>query len=193
MHGSRKEQLRSYHQRHRNWCFTLFGDKEPTYNSEEHKFMCFQTEMCPKTERKHIQGYVEFHYGKSLKSAGRLIGRNPHMEPRRGTQEQAINYCSKSQSAVKDSYKEFGNKGQQGQRTDLDDMVDMINNGATSWEIIEEHRGNGLRHIGMIRMAMESKHGLFALDKTILESRKTLMALTNALPDDEESEEVFYN
>lgn len=43
----------------------------------------------------HLQGYIEFTNRKTFASVKRYIGSRAHIEPRRGSQEEAIEYCKK--------------------------------------------------------------------------------------------------
>lgn len=158
--------------RHRNYVFTSFMNDEPEYDPDVMRFICWQREQCPSTGKLHYQGYVEFKEGTSLKNAKNRLGDcSAHLEVRKGTQKQAIKYCKKSKTAIADTYSEYGVPARQGNRSDLDDMVDMIENGATSLEILLEHRGNALRHLGMITRGLEAFHGMSAVDNKIINKR----------------------
>lgn len=83
-------------------------------------------EVCPTTQRQHLQGYLEFETQKSFKTLTKLF-KGIHVEARHGTQEQAIEYCKKEGSFV-----EFGTKKIQGERIDLKGIADKIKNGETT-------------------------------------------------------------
>lgn len=72
------------------------------------KYYVYQRELCPETKRIHIQGYIEFSKVTTLKQAlaslpnkMRDIGHHtdypfyPSLRKRRGTQQQAIDYCKR--------------------------------------------------------------------------------------------------
>lgn len=69
----------------------------------------------------HLQGYVEFKTNKRL-SAVRKICSTAHWETRKGTQEQAIDYCTKKDDTYVDGPWDAGDRkeNKQGKRTDLE-------------------------------------------------------------------------
>lgn len=97
----------------RNWCFTSFLPLEHIQRnlgeSEEKgeiTFSVFQEETCPSTNRPHIQGYVEFPKKITRKQAQHILGdTKAHLELRKGTQKQAVDYCEKSESRNRGPYK----------------------------------------------------------------------------------------
>lgn len=53
----------------------------------------------------HFQGYVEFSSKLSLSSVKLFLGSRAHIEPRAGTQDQAIAYCGKVRTMLHDVLK----------------------------------------------------------------------------------------
>lgn len=88
---------------HRDWCFTAW--EQPQYDSDKMRYMIIGEEICPSTGKEHIQGFVIFHRQNRLKMTKTLLkcGDGVHLEPRRGTREQARNYCMKDEH-----YTEYG-------------------------------------------------------------------------------------
>lgn len=86
--------------RSRNWVFTYHledGDNiETALAAIDVRYIVFGREVCPETGRRHLQGYVEFHHAKTINAAKTALG-SPrfHLETRRGSQDQAIDYCKK--------------------------------------------------------------------------------------------------
>lgn len=117
-------------------------DRHPDF-----KYCIIQLEECPTTSSLHYQGYIE------LKKPYRMAGVKKmcndltmHLEPRRGTQQQAIDYCKKLDSAVGD-FMEFGSLvTEQGKRSDLADMAEMVLAGATTMELVEAHPASYMRY-----------------------------------------------
>lgn len=150
----------------RNYCFTSWS--EPKYVEEKSNYMIYQKEKCPSTGNIHYQGYIELKDKLSIKQVKEIIGDNKaHLEPRFGSQKQAIDYCKKKESA-EGEHVEYGMIKNQGNRSDLDSIWDNIEDGMTSKEILHEHGGKALRVINMIIRGLESQHDCCAIDKLIL-------------------------
>lgn len=67
------------------------------------RFVYCQLERCPSSGRLHWQGYIELLQAVGLKRVKEVLECDwTHLEPRRGTQVQAIDYCKKSESQVRD-------------------------------------------------------------------------------------------
>lgn len=74
------------------------------------KYCIYQIEQCPKTNKYHYQGYIEFVGKKTYTFIQKLSGlKTAHLEIRRGSQQDAVAYCSKSESQVGGPW-EFGDK-----------------------------------------------------------------------------------
>lgn len=92
-------------------------------------FVIYQIEKCPDTGRLHYQGYMEFEkpvmFSWIKKNVPELA--KAHFDERRGTQDQAIAYCSKQESRVEGPFT-CGTKldKRQGKRSDLEDIRSMI-------------------------------------------------------------------
>lgn len=133
----------------RNWCFTLF-------NYEEHldrlrnltaivdgnvaiiRYICWQEELSPTTSAPHLQGYLELRGTHRIAATKKLLGlREVHLEPRRGSQLEAIEYCRKV-GGIK-PFEEFGVRAEQGDRTDLAAVHGAILRGASEREIFDLH------------------------------------------------------
>lgn len=175
-------------QGYRNWCFTSFREEDHPFDmTDRMNFLVFQREVCPETKKGHWQGYVEFIKVTSLKMAKKELGDSKiHLEPRKGTQEQAIKYCQKEESRKEGmSPFFFGQPKKQGARNDLDNMCEAILYGATKLQLLKEFKGNALRHLGMIDRAQKATFGFDKMDKHIhilsklglLDSHKKAMSL----------------
>lgn len=111
------------------WCFTL---NNPTSAEVELLHATAELAVCSymilgnevgESGTPHIQGYVEFTQRKTLGRVKDLLGRRTHVEPRRGTGQQAAAYCRKD-----GDYREFGSAptGGQGTRNDINEFVAFI-------------------------------------------------------------------
>ena len=82
--------------RSRGWCFTLNNysvEEEETIRNAPCAYMLFGRERGDEGTP-HLQGYVHFKNEKSLKQLKALMPR-AHVEARKGTIQQAIEYCQK--------------------------------------------------------------------------------------------------
>lgn len=156
--------------RSRNWCFTGFVKPEPTLDKVQ--YMVYQKELCPTTKREHWQGYAEFDSKQSMRGVKLIFNdQKLHLEKRKGSQEQAREYCMKIDTRIEEPY-EYGEMKDQGHRSDLDQIWEDVNNGDTMKEILNNHKGNALRCIHAIEKAVKIRWDLSALDGYIKLQRK---------------------
>ncbi len=137
----------------RSWCFTLYDvelDLFTLFGGMPHcRYAVWQRESCPDTHREHFQGYIEFHQPVRMSVVKSVLG-GAHIESRRGSREQARDYCRKEESRVEGPW-EFGTwtPGGQGARSDLLAVACAISGGKRAAEIadlfpvqfIKFHRG----------------------------------------------------
>lgn len=125
----------------RNLCFTSF-----TVNSHQELFklgnvfsyMIYSVEMCPKTQKPHIQGYAECITQTRFETVKKALPEKTHIEPRRGTQEQAIEYCSKTETHIDGPFI-LGNLKKQGKRNDIIEFINDIKLHTQEKDIVEKH------------------------------------------------------
>jgi len=103
----------------RNWCFTLNNytfEEQLRIEDIDCRYLTYGIEEG-ENGTPHLQGYIEFGKVIRFNSVKKLIGERAHIEKRRGTREQARDYCHKD-----GEYFEKGNwdMGGQGTRNDLD-------------------------------------------------------------------------
>lgn len=159
----------------RNWCFTSFEEEVPVYSMKHMRYMVCQKEKCPQSGKIHWQGYVEFSEGQCMKAVKTIFGiKGLHLEPRKGTQQQAIDYCKKTESRVDGSVIEIGESKKQGSRSDLNSIWEACESGATKLELLREFKGNAFRHLGMIDRAQKAVFGLDNMDNYITRFRREL-------------------
>jgi len=78
---------------YRDWCATFF--EEPKLDAN-YRYMIVGEEKCPETGRLHWQCYIEFENKVSMKHIkAEFEDKTVHLEPKRGTREQARDYCKK--------------------------------------------------------------------------------------------------
>jgi len=80
----------------------------------------------------HIQGYVYWHDAHTFRAVKNTIPR-AHLETANGTPKQNREYCAED-----GDFYEFGVLPRKGKRTDLDDLVEAIEKGASRTEIREQ-------------------------------------------------------
>lgn len=89
--------------RHRGWCFTLNNYttdqcsallQRVSQDGNKVVYLCFGKEVGD-SGTPHLQGYVHFSRNVRLREAKNSLVGSPHLEGRRGTLEEAIEYCKK--------------------------------------------------------------------------------------------------
>lgn len=115
----------------RNWCFTLNnpkkGDRKKLYQLVDDEKVTYLVEGKEVGEKgtPHIQGYLEYHTSVCLKTLKNIIGDKFHWEIRRGTGQQASDYCKKD-----GDWDEWGTmKNPNGNRKDWSDMRHKMEDG----------------------------------------------------------------
>lgn len=113
---------------------------------EHVRFVVGQLEECPDTGRRHIQFYLELTSPRRVSYFRGVLPNGVHLEKRRGSREQAIEYCEKEESRV-DGPWEFGRREQRpGKRNDLEALHGLLSEGATMREVSDEHFSSFLRY-----------------------------------------------
>jgi hypothetical protein len=129
-------------QKSRHICFTLFdypADGQLVWPEEKVRYAVWQEERGGETGRAHLQGYVEFVGPLSFKAVKDIIGRTAHLEIRRGTRDEARQYCRKEETRVAGPW-EFGIWiSGQGHRSDVDFIMDSLLAGKKERDILLEN------------------------------------------------------
>jgi len=138
-------------QRLRNWVFTMFDDVDgralvPTGDysrifdgMDSIRCAVWQLELSPETSRLHLQGYAEFRTPFRMAAVKSLLGSTVHLEPRKGTRQQAIDYCRKEDTRFAGPW-QFGdvNDVRPGKRNDLHELAEAIAGGASRRGVVED-------------------------------------------------------
>ncbi len=136
----------------RNWCFTW--NNPPTENIEDTlrnvftrgncRYLCAQLERGARGTP-HLQGYVEFPVSTRVRRVSALLP-HCHLEPRRGSAEEARTYCMKDDTRVAGPFEfgEFG--GNQGQRNDMKALYEAIKEGKSQRDLAEEFPAQMIRY-----------------------------------------------
>jgi len=143
----------------KNICFTSFNtdinweqlDIVKMDTKQQIKYIIYQGELC-KDGKKHIQGFLQFHKKKRMSVIKKLLNDNTlHIEPMRGTPEQARLYCTNEYIDKEGNKKElwfsqieYGeiDNTTSGTRTDLIALRDKIKDGERVDKILLESTDN---------------------------------------------------
>lgn len=156
----------SEHGQSKYWCFTLNNyteedeEKIQGFVPESATYLVYGRERAPSTGTPHLQGYVEL---KKRLRRNQLHGLFPRISwrRRRGTPDQASNYCKKEDT----SFFEAGTISRgQGARSDLLEVKDSISNGANILDIADNYFGAFVKYEKSLRsyMLMKRKRQLEA-------------------------------
>lgn len=110
----------------RRWCLTSYQEElNFDHGSDKLRYLVWQRERCPDTEREHFQCYAEFAKTTRLTGVQKFFNdKSLHCEKARGTRDQARDYCRKVDSRIAGPW-EHGDwaAGGQGRRNDLTTIV----------------------------------------------------------------------
>lgn len=123
----------------KSWCFTINNPNgfRPAFNAETTRTLVYQLE-CGDNGTQHLQGYIEYKSKRTLAGAKRLLGNDgAHLEARKGTRSQAIEYARKVDTRVEGPW-EFGDMelDTQGKRRDLVNFREQVMDSAMTYEEI---------------------------------------------------------
>lgn len=137
-------------------CWTLFDWTDEqleilrTLVPDKASYCVFGRETCPKTNKRHLQGYTEFTQTVRITKLRKVLGvakgqQSFHAEKRAGTAKEASEYCMKE-----NEYEEFGElsgpgRGQ-GKRSDLLAVKEMLDQGKTVKDISDAYFGQFVRY-----------------------------------------------
>lgn len=143
----------------RNFCFTLNNysaadvGQVRAFAGEYCNYLVYGEEVS-ESGTPHLQGYAALKKVMGFNSCRVKLGGKAHIESKRGTTKDAVNYCKKGDqphaewSASKEAGPTFGKnakvwehgelRSEQGRRTDLDKVAEAIQDGATLGQLAEE-------------------------------------------------------
>lgn len=143
----------------RNWVFTLNnpGDDAPLKqrctDDDVVRYAIWQRERG-ENGTEHLQGYLELARPCRMAQVKRILGESRvHLEERRGSREQARDYCRKDDTSMGDEYRfEYGEYEQRrGRRNDIEAFRDSVVSGSGDMQLLEEHPGAFLRYGPMVQ------------------------------------------
>lgn len=109
------------------------------------KYVILQREKCPRSGKEHLQGYAELKKQMRLNAMKKKFGRKVHFEKRKGTAQEAADYCRKEESRVEGPW-EAGEISAPGKRSDLDSVKQMLDAGASMPEVADASFGSWCRY-----------------------------------------------
>jgi len=157
----------------RDWCFTVNNPVQTeeqflTYldslkESDDLRYAVFQREKAPDTGTEHYQGYFEFTQPKWFTTirnylSEKTIGVQAHVQQRRKKRSQAREYCMEPETRISPQYYETGKFVEDGERTDLNDMIVDIEGGMTNMELSRKH---GNRYVAVRAWVDEYRQDFF--------------------------------
>jgi len=176
--GAEVENKRNMYAR---WCFTWFpGDSvyRPAGLLEKMEYLIFQEEQT-KSEKLHLQGYFrcsERLRWSALKKILDPLMPGVHLRWARKPEIACIRYCSKKESRLKDPV-EFGKKdvkaGQQGRRSDLEEVAGALKAGKSYEETVKEFPEHALK----FSKGMKEVASVFAQEKWEYQEREKLIVV----------------
>lgn len=151
----------------RNWCFTL---NNPTQEDVDRLTESLSSELSlryavwqrERGERgtEHLQGYVEFKKVFRLAAVKRVLGSvRVHVEPRRGSRDQARDYCLKDESSLGGRVELGQFEQRRGQRLDIEAFRDAIVSGAGDGDLLREHTAAYFKYAGVLQRARVAIRG----------------------------------
>ena len=148
----------------RDWWFTI---NNPVQTEQEFldylttvsdlRYVVFQRERAPETGTEHYQGYFEFTQPKWFTTIKKClsktnIGVDAHIEQRKAKRTQARLYCMDEETRISPTYYEYGEFIEDGERTDLTDIMRDIENDISFYDLSKKH---GNRFIRVMKWAKE--------------------------------------
>lgn len=152
------------------WCFTSQADLPPPFETWC-KYLTYQQEIAPTTQRKHWQGYLQLHVRQRLSffKSHAYFGK-VHLEPMRGTAAQATAYCHKEATAVPGTRAEFGVQQDSGVTNGYQAMVIALKKNPQAFDK-KEHYAEYLKHKRSIDEEIKESKKLKAEDIECVLSR----------------------
>ncbi len=150
--------------RYRNWVFTYNNPEEDwkaedCYVGSNARYLTGQYERGGETGTLHVQGYVIFKDPVGLAGAKRKLKLlNAHFEVRRGTHQEAHDYCNKEDTRVPDTVPFcFGEPPLgQGARSDINECKRILDDSGSLVEVADQQFGTYCRY----HRAFEAYQGL---------------------------------
>ena len=116
-------------------CFTINNPADDSIDFPDYvRYAVWQKE---KVSTEHLQGYAELSDKKSLSALKKWLP-TAHFEPRKGTRDQARDYCMKDESRIAGPWEHGTFSTEQGKRSDIVAARDLILSGATKRKVLDD-------------------------------------------------------
>lgn len=142
----------------RNFVFTLNNYAEPiafpALSDPRVRYLVYGKETAPGTGTPHLQGYVELDRRITFSVARELVP-GAHIESRRGSAQQAADYCKKD-----GDFHEQGTITAPGTRTDLKAACALVTGGGSLRRVCEDHPETFVRYhrgLAALRLHLAAK------------------------------------
>jgi len=136
----------------KHMCFTWnnTGETAPQWNEAKMSYLVYQLERG-ENGTLHWQGYVEFKRSTRFTTAKNLLGgQGIHFEQRRGTAQEASDYCQKDDTRVQGSipvrWGLISPVPAPGRRNDLKEFTEEVKSGKRKRDIVDNHYGTLARY-----------------------------------------------
>lgn len=123
----------------RRWIFVENNKDSVKYAADVMRYMVYQVECGNEKKTKHVQGYVVWSAPRNMTWIKKHFSNTAHLEIARGTDEQNVAYCTKSETRIDGPY-EFGERVKPGKRSDIHELRDEINKGKHWEQLVDDDR-----------------------------------------------------
>lgn len=177
--------------RARMWCFTDHSLVDPVFDQDTMHYLKYQVELCPKTDKLHLQGFVQFKEQLRMERVKALFPK-AHLEVCHGTAEENDAYCGKEetrawpeQEPVVYGTLKVRNAGNSGQRNDLINAMDTIAK-KRKWSEVLLDRDMAVttaRHLKWAKEVFNASRPKPTLELTLYEWQAKLVEELDGTPD----------
>lgn len=163
--AAKRKSAKEKNKKSRNWVYTDFScevwAKESFESAGWFRYLCYGVETCPKTSKKHHQGYVQFEREVTMSNCVRKLGiEGVHVEAQSAfsTVEQCIEYCKKD-----GDFHSWGVAKAKGQRSDILKLKKLIDEGKSEQAVADEdfqlyvQYGRGLQRYRFLQVKKATK------------------------------------
>ncbi len=152
------------------------------------KYIVIQSERGHETGTHHFQGYVVWSNAIRVRQASRRLGGRASIIPSLGSDDECEQYCTKEDTRTGGPWR-WGTLPRQGQRSDLEEVAQLVRAGASTRELLDAHFGTYLRY----HRGIEIARSIYSVPQSVMpktvvywgptETGKTRRAMEEAGPD----------